>query len=511
MSLSLLQEHSNAVSKVNSTSIKLLFTCLLLLSTLHAEESIEIDLSGFDIEEQDNDESDLNGFGEDLDGFGESESIELNELAKVEEKTTPYTLLGNIAFKTNYGYTDHKVKAYKADSVGIEYAGFNQMQVSSYLQFDTKLSNTWKIRISGDAFYDFTYDINTQNNYNQAILDAYQTQLRFDDTYIQGSVSKDIDVKVGRQIVVWGKSDNIRITDVINPLDNRLPGLTDIEDLRLSTTMAKFDYYVGDWSFSAMAIFESRIFLEAAPRGEFFPVDVVFPGFAPDPFIQLQQPKSDLNNVQYAFAANGVFSGWDLSFYGADVLDTRWHLEGALPNASRVVSKVQMLGSAFNIVKGSWLFKSELAYLNGLKYNSTKNEKRRVDTLIGVDYMGVINTVLSLEVALRHILNYESQMSGLTAGLVPDYVEENEMQTAIRVTHSMQNDTLNATLLLSTFGHNWQYGGFFRASLEYDLMDALVMNFGLIDYLDTSIKEDKPFIHAIRNNDKIFLDITYSF
>ncbi|MDF1882538.1 DUF1302 domain-containing protein [Sulfurimonas sp. SAG-AH-194-C21] len=479
---------------MNSKIIKLSFICLVLLSSLQAQETIEADPSGF---------------GEELDGF--DESFELNEVAQVEEEPSAYTLLGNIAFKTNYGYVNHKVKAYKSDSVGIEYAGFNQAQISTYLQFDAKLSNTWKIRISGDAFYDAIYDINSQNNYNYEILDTYQTQLRFDDTYIQGSITKDLDAKIGRQIVVWGKSDSIRITDVINPLDNRLPGLTDIQDLRLSTSMAKFDYYTGDWSFSAMAIFESRIFLEAAPRGEYFPVDVVFPGFAPDPFIQLKQPASDLNNMQYAFAANGVFSGWDLSFYGADVLDTRWHLEGTLPNASRVVSKVQMLGSAFNIVKGSWLFKSEVAFLNGLKYNSTKDKKARVDALIGVDYMGVINTVLSLEVANRHILNYESQMSGLPKGVVPDYVEEDEMQTAIRVTHSMQNDTLNATILLSTFGHNWQYGGFFRASLEYDVRDALVMNFGVIDYLDTSIKEDKPFINAISNNDKFFLDITYSF
>jgi len=467
---------------------------LLLLLTLHAEDTFE---------------NDLDGFGEDLDGFSSQKSLDVVEKVFI-KKPSAYTLLGNIAFKTNYGYRDHKVKANKSDSEGIEYSGFNQAQISTYLQLDVKLSNTYKIRISGDAFYDAIYDIKNQNHYNKDTLDIYQTQLRLDDTYIQGSITKDLDTKIGRQIVVWGKSDSIRITDVINPLDNRLPGLTDIEDLRLSTTIAKFDYYKGDWNISAMAILESRIFLEAAPRSEYFPVDSIFP-IAPDPFVSLAQPSNSLENMQYAFAANGVFSGWDLSFYGADVLDSKWHIEGTLPNATRVVSKIQMLGFAFNIVQGSWLYKSEVALINGIKYNSTPDDKRRLDTLLGVDYMGIKNTTLSLELANRHIFDYERQMSGVTVSNVPDYVQEDEIQTAIRATHSMQNDTFNATALLSMFGHNWQYGGFFRASLEYDVRDALLIKLGIIDYLNTSIKSEKPFTDAISNNDKIYIDVTFSF
>ncbi|MDQ7068121.1 MAG: hypothetical protein Q9M40_09195 [Sulfurimonas sp.] len=186
-------------------------------------------------------------------------------------------------------------------------------------------------------------------------------------------------------------------------------------------------------------------------------------------------------------------------------------MEGTLPNAARVVSKIQILGTAFNIVEGSWLFKSEAAFIDSLKYNSTQDEKSRFDALLGVDYMGISDTVLSLELANRHIFNHEKQMSGMTIGYVPDYVQEDELQTAFRVTHSMRNDTLNATLLLSMFGHNWQYGGFFRASLEYDVADAVVANIGVIDYLDTAIKSDRPFANAISNNDKLFMDITYSF
>ena len=157
------------------------------------------------------------------------------------------------------------------------------------------------------------------------------------DAYIQGRLSNDIDLKVGRQIVVWGKSDSIRITDVINPLDNRLPGMTDIEDLRLSVGMAKLDYYIGMFNISAMIIAENRIFIEAPARGEFFPVDSIF-STAPNPFIELKEPTTSWDNMQYALAINGVFSGWDLSFYAADVLDQKWHIDPV--SKKRVVTKL---------------------------------------------------------------------------------------------------------------------------------------------------------------------------
>ena len=369
------------------------------------------------------------------------------------------------------------------------------------------------MRVGIDAYYDAIYNLHPSNNYNDDTLDAYKTQLMLTDTYIQGRISDDIDLKIGRQIVVWGKSDTIRITDVINPLDNRLPGMTDIEDLRLSVGVAKLDYYLGSWNFSAMLIGESRTMLEAAPRSEFFPVDSIFKkpdgsSAAPEPFPELVTPNSSWENMQYAFAANGIFSGWDLSFYAADVLNQKWNFEEDIlstpvtSSSERVVSKVKMLGSAINVALGSWLLKSEVAYLNGIRYNMTSDEKNRLDALLGFDYMGIKDTVLSLEIANRHIFEHESIMESGA-----DFVDQNEVQTAMRATRSFENDSINVTALVSMFGASWEYGGFARVWVEYDVIDAVVANFGIVDYIDG----DKPFTKAISDNDRVFADMTYSF
>lgn len=434
---------------------------------------------------------------DDLGGFEEEMIVQEELHIKKEQSSTKFS--GDLSFKTSVGYKKHSVD-------DIEYSGFNQAQTSLFLQLDSKLFDDWKLRISANMFYDAIYDIYSHNDYRSEVEDEYKTQLRLDDTYIQGKITSSLDLKVGRQIVVWGKSDSIRITDVINPLDSRLPGMTDIEDLRLSVGMLKLDYYFDMWNISAMLIAENRIMLEAPARSEFFPVDGIF-AVSPDPFLDLKTPSTSFSDMQYALAVNGTFSGWDLSFYAAHVLDQKWHfnnVQGSVPLAdtSRIVNKVDMFGSAINIVSGNWLLKSEIAFISGIGYNTTADEKNRLDALAGFDYMGLRDTIISVEVANRHIFDYEAQMKNQA-----DYVDKDEMQTAIRLTRSFANETVNTTALLSIFGSSWEDGGFARIWIDYEIMDALSANFGIVDY----IGGDKPYFESIKDNDRIFADITYSF
>ena len=111
---------------------KIVLSVALLLSlastTVYANEDIDADLGGFETEEVINEASDE--AGDDLAGFGDEVSSEtVEEEVAVEESM--FSLSGNVAFKTAYGYKDHEVNS-------IEYSGFNQVQTSVYLQVDGK-------------------------------------------------------------------------------------------------------------------------------------------------------------------------------------------------------------------------------------------------------------------------------------------------------------------------------------------------------------------------------------
>jgi len=55
-----------------------------------------------------------------------------------------------------------------------------------------------------------------------------------------------VDIRIGKQQIVWGKADGVFITDVISPKDMGEFLLPDFEEIRLGVQSLKLDYYSGD-------------------------------------------------------------------------------------------------------------------------------------------------------------------------------------------------------------------------------------------------------------------------
>ncbi len=426
-------------------------------------------------------------------GFDDASPVVL--IAENETSQSRYKLSGAYTFSSAFNY------AHEAPVQGqVDYRGLSRVKNKLDLQLNIRLNTHWKSRVEARAFYDLAYQINGRSEYTSDVLASYESEAEIVEAWVQGSVTEQLDVKFGRQIVVWGKSDNIRITDIINPLDNREPGMTDIEDLRLPLLISRFDYYPrGSWNFSALLIHERRTPKEAAQGSEFLPLNI-FPFPEDFAFPGLETSEQSLAGTQFGLALNGVFQGWDLSFYAADVLDSRWHFEEN--NTIRRYGRIRMLGAAINFTAGSWLFKSEFASIYGLQFNTTIDKKNRWDLLVGAEYMGFKNSAISVEIANRHMNSYEAQMINPA-----DFLRENELQTALRITRSFNHDTIDVTWLISLFGMNGKDGGFQRLWANYDIRDGLAASIGVVDYLGG----DKPTIAALSNNDRVFADVKYSF
>ena len=367
--------------------------------------------------------------------------------------------------------------------------GINSFKSSLFLDFEHKFENDVKIKINAKAYYDSIYSIKGRDDYSSQELDELESEIELFDAYIEGKITDSFDYKIGRQVVVWGRSDTIRVTDILNPLDNRRPGMTDIEDLRLPVTMVKFDYFIGDWRITPIAIVEQR-FSKNPPFGS---------AFNPIP---VQRPDDEsYDDVTYALSVGGEFSGWDINFYAANTHDDAGYLD---LTASPIIKheKVKMFGSALNILSGSWLFKSELAYFDGLKYASTgDSEFSRYDLLLGVEYNGIADTMISYDIVTRNIQDYDGRLLAESNPL-----QKHQYQQALRISSDFFNDTLTANYLISLFGEKLDEGGFQRLWFKYEIADGINANVGVVDYIGGSALFD-----AIKNNDMVFADISYSF
>ncbi len=378
-----------------------------------------------------------------LEGFDEpavAESVAPTEPPK------PYTLGGSAAF--GLGYTlGHPVVP--GDNAPHDVHGLSRARIKINLDLEGRFGEGWRGKLAGNAAYNGAYS----DAYTTEFIDAYESEAELGEAWISGSLHPSVDIKLGRQIVVWGRSDSLRVTDVINPLDNREPGMVDIEDLRLPVAMAKIDAYVGEWGLSLMAIPEIRLNKSPVYGSEFYPAPVPMPDTT---------PASGGENTEYAAALKGEFSGWDISLYRASFLDD------TAPHERR-----QMSGVAANWISGNWLLKGEAARIDN-----------RDDILLGAEYSGLRDTTLAVEAVER---------------------DGGQRQLALRYSGEFLHARLKPTVLIGLFDFGIDNGGFARLAADYELADGLGLSGGVMSYWDGNGTT------RWGESDRLFAELKYSF
>jgi len=355
-----------------------------------------------------------------------------------------------------------------------------------------KLDNGNKIKGNLKGYHDYIYDLDGSNYV--ATPKDYENEVNLNELTLEGGINSKLDFKVGRQIVVWGKSDSIRITDILNPLDNRTPGLVDIKNLRLGRTMSKLDYYVDEYNFSAIALHENRFTKNPVQYSDFKPTAVDKP---------TNMPADSLKNTGVALSLTGAFEGYDMGLYFADTYVDKPYLKNGILHYD---NKSKMVGAAYNQVVDSFLLKAEVAHFDQIKYNTAANttiESARTDVLLGMEYNGITDGSIAYEIALREIHDYTSTINIALNG----YKQEKEYQQVIRFNQAYFNQTLDLSVVLSAMGSSAQDGGSARVTLDYAIDDQVSVSGGVIDY----IGGDNLMIDSYKENDRIFAKVTRSF
>ncbi len=426
---------------------------------------------------------DDSAFDEALNGFDdESESEDVSH-QDISEKPQIFSLEGDLAIES-------ACSPWNDDE---RWDGLTRLRGEVFLELNGTFSKFWKARISSKTFYDIAYGINGRNDYTREILDEYEEDLELFECYLMGSLSRSLDIKFGRQIVVWGKSDYIRVTDVLNPLDQELPGLTDIEYLRLPVTMTRADYYFGNWNLTAIAIHEHRYNKNPEFGSDFY----FFSG--PEP--HEDRPANNFRNTEFALAINGTFRGWDISFYYADIFDDTPYIDQASMQMKH--ADITMTGLSSNVAVGNWLYIAEAAYLSDMNFSLPFGKTfSRTDIMGGIEYSGINDMTFNFEAVNRHVHDYENVLK--TAPLL---VKRNLLLSVFRVSRNFLNETLTLTVIASTYGSKGQDGAIQRLTAEYDVTDAIKITGAAVLYKSGDLTQ----FENIGDNDRLYMEIKYSF
>jgi len=378
------------------------------------------------------------------------------------------------------------------DPGAADYRGLTKLRTGAHLELDAEVG-PFELHAAGSGFRDLVYPIKKRDEFTHATLETYEADLEPTEVWIRTSPIPQLDIKVGRQIVAWGRSETLRVVDVLNPIDNREPGVVDLADLRLPVGMTRIDYFVGPLTLTGIAIHETRDNKEPVPGSDFFPPGLIVPG--------VERPGNGGRSTEWAAAVSGRFQGWDASLHWARIFDERPRLD---PDTGLFeAARITLLGATGNYALGNWLLKGEVARNAGLRFFGVPRRRfARSDLLLGVEYAGLHDASVAVEVVGRRLHGFEAALER-----APDLARRNTLETALRYSANFWNDSVRVTVLGVLFGEWGRDGSACRATVEYEVRSGFTAEIGVIVYEGG----DDPLFEAYDENDRILLTLRQSF
>ncbi len=272
----------------------------------------------------------------------------------------------------------------------------------------------------------------------------------------------NLEIKAGRQIVVWGRADRLNPTDNISSRDYTLLVANDDEQRR-GNAMVQTRLGLGAFTLDAYWLPEFR------PSR--FPLDRNRPG------VVLATREHVDSESQFALKLDhsGGRLDWSLSWFRGvdrtrDFVATGFNPPGALVEVQESFPRLEVLGADFAGVAGPFGYRAEVAYTNVRGPDNIYRKNSSVWAVAGIDTTLASGWNFNLQYSFRRILDY-SDPRGLP----------NPIQRAVAIQSAAVSNQLDRT----------QNGATFRVARKW-LQDTLDFELSSIAYFETGDAAIRP-------------------
>lgn len=383
-------------------------------------------------------------------------------------------------------------------------------------EFDVDLTSTTQLtviaRLGGDLLDELDPQSPEQPNRSAIsrryfVGDSFEFELR--EAYIDSEIGSAF-IRLGKQQVVWGQADGLKVLDVLNPQSYREFILDDFDDSRIPLWMVNAEIPIGEtmlqllWipdrtyddipAFGAAFAFTSPLLIPEVPAD--IPI-VILPPNRPDKFIE----DSDVAAKFSIFAG-----GWDLSlnyaFHYVDRPVLRREISSTGIAGRQQYERTHLLGTTFSTVFSDFTFRGEVGYSSD-RYFLTNNpaDQNGVDRatelsyVLGLDYQGWRDWFVSAQI-FQSILNDTGQ----------DLVRADVETTAtLLVRRDFMNDSLQAEMLL--IQNLNQHDGVIQTSLNYEYRSNIRLKAGADIFYGSS----EGLFGQFKENDRISIGVEFGF
>ncbi len=324
-----------------------------------------------------------------------------------------------------------------------------------------------------------------------------------------------MDVRLGKQQIIWGKADGVFITDIVSPKDLSEFLLRDFDEIRMGITSLKADYYLGDNTLELVWIpsFTPTLFPDSLSdwsRVPDFPLPVTIdesqkavPGRLENSegFIKFSRMSSLLDFELMA----GIM--WDD--------DPTLHITPIVTPGNPVPTglvltpqhhQLTLAGGSFSTELGGFIFRGEGAYYTGKQFLANNSAGLPIDLLakdyvhylIGTDF-SIGETRLSAQFIQRAIFDYDDT-------IVEDE-RDNTMTFLANRTFFKETLTLQ---LFSYIGLNNE-DALVRPTLIYDFADGFEILAGANIFVKNTSSDNPGLFGYYDDNDMVYVKVKYSF
>ncbi len=317
--------------------------------------------------------------------------------------------------------------------------------------------------------YENAYLFTSLNGVHNSILDD-RTGVQLQEAYF--NYQNDlVEFKAGRQIVVWGVADGLRVTDLISPVDYTEFMSSDYDDMRMAVDGFRVKYPGERVNAEIVYVPVPRYF--QMPLSEDNPWRPNLP----------EKAGLDFPEGPDAKFKNGDF-GTRLSFFlsNLDFSISALHTHNQSPvSVVEPVSKdsvvihgihetMTMFGGDMSMPIGEFVIRAEVAeyfrealgYANNLDYA----RKNTFNALGGIDWYAGNNWTFMVQYLHKYIADYSDELAN----------EKNSSEMTFRISKELLNNTLKLSLYGMFDIDNLGYYG--RASGDYSLTDQVMLSLG---------------------------------
>ena len=332
-------------------------------------------------------------------------------------------------------------------------------------------------KIGEDASVTTIIRLRTDVKDNLSLGNHSQSELR--EFYLDTSIEDSI-VILGKQQVVWGKSDGLKVLDVINPQDFREFILDDFDQSRIPLWTVNTEVPINNVTLQLLLIPDQVYHKFATPGSSYqFTSPTIIPPIPTGTNVQIKPtitPDKILQDADAGFRLSTFAHGWDLTFnylYHYDdtpVLfrTTNTSANEPIINISPQYKRTHLIGGTFSNTFGNLTLRGELGYLTD-KYISTINpldsdgvvKTGEFKYVLGFDWYGFTDALMSTQVFQTYFDNYQD-------GMIREKINT---QITFLIKKNYMNETLHAEIL---YLHDIDYkDGMVRPKLTYQYSDEI--------------------------------------